>query len=225
MTKHIELNYEIPKLKYPKMQTLYKRDEKGKIMPYEEYSKKEFELFRYWKVFEKIDGTNVRIFYVGQSKEHPLGSIEIRGRNDNSNMPEPLYNYLESYFTDELLFAVFERADVILFGEGFGPGIQKGGGLYRDDPGFILFDVKIGNWWLDRDKVIEIARQLDVPFVPQIGYNLTLKEIVDMVRSKPRSTVAKDVKIIEGVVCQTNPLVLFRDGKPLKFKLKVRDFE
>jgi hypothetical protein len=223
MAKHIQLDYtNDPKLRYPKMYTLYKRDEKGKIIE-GDFSKKEFKAIKIWHVAEKVDGTNVRIFFNKLEFESP---IEIRGRNNNSDMPAPLYNYLERYFTSELMYNVFDTdKEIVLCGEGYGPGIQKGGGLYRDSPGFILFDVKIGNWWLEWDKVQEIAKQLGIDHVPAIGL-LDLESIIALVKSKRSSYIAKNKdKIMEGIVATSIPLLLFRNGNPLKFKLKVRDFE
>ena len=123
---------------------------------------------------------------------------------------------------------MLRQKNVVLFGEGFGPGIQKGGGLYSSTPQFILFDVKIGDWWLEYEKVSEISKQLNTLMVPSLGRK-TLYEIVEYVKSKPLSIVAAVVngkeKLMEGIVATSTPLLLFRNGKPLKFKLKVKDFD
>ena len=48
---------------YQKIQTVFKRDEKNVIMPYDELTQPEFEFLRSlpWRCEEKIDGTNIRI--------------------------------------------------------------------------------------------------------------------------------------------------------------------
>ena len=123
MVKHIEVNYsDTPELEYPKMQTLFKRGRKGKIIM-DELSKVHFSIFKDWRIFEKIDGTNIRVVWRGVDQE-----VEFRGRHDNSQIPKRLYEYLEETFTvDKLNSAfVFETEDtwhypkVILFGEGYG---------------------------------------------------------------------------------------------------------
>ena len=52
-----------------------------------------------------------------------------------------------------------------LFGEGYGAGIQKGGG-YSQEKSFILFDVKVGSVYLQREDVEELATVFDVDIVP-----------------------------------------------------------
>ena len=68
---------------------------------------------------------------------------------------------------EELFEQKFGQMQVILFGEGYGPRIQKGGGKYRDDASFILFDVYLPqkNLWMKRDAVEDIAKTfgIDVP--------------------------------------------------------------
>lgn len=58
---------------------------------------------------------------------------------------------------------------MILFGEGYGVKIN-GGGAYRPDVSFILFDVYLpaGNIWLKREAVEDIARTFNIDVVPII---------------------------------------------------------
>ncbi len=110
-----------------------------------------------------------------------------------------------------------------MYGEGYGGKIQKGGGLYRNDPGFILFDVCWDGWWLERDNVKDIAAKLGIPSVPVIGI-MGLEEAIGIVKASPNSMIAVEPKTIEGIVARSVPLMLFRDGSPVMWKLKVRDF-
>lgn len=59
--------------------------------------------------------------------------------------------------------------EVCLYGEGYGKEIQKGGNYMPDRAGFILFDIKIGLWWLGREDIEEIAEDFNVPAVPILG--------------------------------------------------------
>ena len=74
-----------------------------------------------------------------------------------------------------------DLTDVLLFGEGYGPKIQ-GGGKYREDQSFVLFDVKVGDWWLNREAVDDVAEKLDIESVPVIGHG-TLQDAIDIVSS------------------------------------------
>jgi hypothetical protein len=112
---------------------------------------------------------------------------------------------------------------VILFGEGYGPKIQASGGNYRKDVGLIIYDVLVGSWWLKRADVLAISQQLGIPMVPQLGI-MSEEEIVAFVKSKPLSQCSLNPQMMEGVVCRSEPLMLFRSGKPLIWKLKCKEF-
>lgn len=94
-----------------------------------------------WTFTEKIDGTNIRVYWDGHK-------VQFFGRTDRANIPSHLVNYLNETFgtmeAEELFEQKFGETEVTLYGEGYGYKIQNGG-LYRDDVSFIMFDVMIGN--------------------------------------------------------------------------------
>ena len=206
---------------YPKMQSLWKRDiDNDGVIVEGSYSKDEFRNIAYWRVTEKIDGMNIRIIYNAENK-----SLEFRGRTDKAILPVELLDYLKTHFTLSKFQKVFEgnHTQVILFGEGYGGKIQHGGN-YRKDVSFILFDVWISGWWLKPVDVEKIAIQLGIDYIPILGI-YTIAEIINMVKLNLSSDLAiKDI-VMEGVVARSFPLVLFRKGNPVMFKLKVKDYE
>lgn len=219
-------------MEYLKINSLWKREDyikggtKGKHGPLIEgqYSEPEFGNIKRWHVEEKIDGTNVRVMY----KE---GKVCFGGRTDDSQMPVSLMFYLQETFTEYSLSKAFASVvdlsypNVILFGEGYGPKIQAGGGNYRKDVGFILFDVLVGDWWLQRSAVKDIADKLSIPMCPALfDEPKTEQEIVEFVKSKPMSKASIIPQMMEGVVCRSEPLMLFRNKKPIMFKLKCKEF-
>lgn len=113
---------------------------------------------------------------------------------------------------------------VILFGEGYGAKIQKGGGNYRSDVSFILFDVYLPeqNLWLKRDAVEDIAKTFGVDVVP-IVYEGDIAGAVEFVKGKPKSTIG--VADMEGIVCKPAVDILDRMGRRLVVKIKACDFE
>lgn len=206
-------------MKYPKINTLWKRDEKNKFNIMEgEYSDPEFANIKRWHITEKIDGTNIRIFWDGEK-------VRFGGRTDEAQIPTFLLNHLQDTFTPELMSSVFTDMDgIILFGEGYGPKIQKVGNRYRDDVAFILFDICIDETlWLRRESVEDIATKLGIESVPIIGL-MTEEEAVEYVKQKRHSAIAKEEMVVEGIVARSYPLVLYRDGRPLMWKLKVKDY-
>ncbi len=223
-------------MEYPKINSLYKREgmtldpitgknvfSKAKKHPLiiGDYALPEYALIKQWHVFEKIDGTNIRITYDGST-------VRFDGRTKDSSIPSFLVRYLQDTFTVEKLSLAFPEAKrVILYGEGYGPKIQNGGS-YRDDVSFILFDVFAeGEWWLRYEDRLEICSKLGIDHVPCYG-QMTEQTIVDFVKRKPNSAVAfKHSRLFqsEGIVATTDPILRLRNGQPLKFKLRCEDFE
>lgn len=173
-----------------------------------------------WIFTEKVDGTNIRVIWDGHKPE-------FRGRTDRANFPPGLIEALTEMFPEELFEQQFGSNSVILFGEGYGPGIQKGGGNYRADKSFILFDVKIGEWWLTRDKVEEIAGALGIDVVP-IRMIYTLRGAIEKMARVPLYSVIPaaisgiDTPIFdaEGVVGTPAVPLFARNGARIIVKLK-----
>jgi hypothetical protein len=123
-----------------------------------------------WHWTEKVDGTNVRVIWDGIS---PI----YHGRTDAAQLPADLASHLEGVFPEAMMEQEFGETPVVLYGEGYGAKIQKGGGLYRPDQGFILFDVRIGNLWLTQDAVTDIAEKFGCPRVPIMG-EFSLRDMI-----------------------------------------------
>jgi len=214
-------------MEYIKINTLWKRDEKTHKIIEGDFSKEEFNNIKLWDVSEKIDGTNIRITY------NRTGNVQFDGKTDNAQIPAKLYEYLKNKFTLELMKIVFPvdekdlkpeiLQNVILFGEGVGAGIKGSGNYFKDKGiGFILFDVYIDGWWLERKNVIDIANKLDVKHAPELGV-MDLQSAIDLVKKQRNSNVSEISMIAEGIVARSHPLMLFRDGTPITWKLKVID--
>ena len=213
---------------YPKIETLYNRNpENMKKVIAGDLRKQEFGLVDRWLVTEKVDGTNIRVL-LGWNEGDPF--IRFGGRTSAAQMSTSLLDYLSTTFTLDRVAAAFdEGTTAVLFGEGYGPKIQKGGGLYRVDISFRLFDVSVigdRTWWLNWNDVTDIAGKLDIQHVPVLGDDVTTDEAIGLV-SLPSMTARADGGsgcAQEGVVARTDPGLLMRDGKRMVWKLKERDF-
>ena len=203
---------------YHKIKTIFKRDMSNgkKLMP-NEWTLPEFEYLSLneWEFTEKVDGTNIRIM-IGD------GKIEFGGRTANASIPAPLVARLNERFLpkQDVLLSKFNDG-AVLYGEGYGAKIQKGGGNYRQDQDFVLFDVKVGNWWLRSPDVEEVAFALGLDVVPVIGRG-TLFDAVDIVRNGMRSTWG-DFEA-EGIVARPKVDLKMRNGGRIITKIKCRDF-
>lgn len=205
---------------YHKINSVYKRDAKGKFT--EEFSQPEFEyLFNnQWIGTEKLDGTNIRIGLSG-------GVLSFSGRTDNSQMPSTLAEWLRNNITKEKIEKAFADktgivpVDIMLFGEGVGKGIQKVGQMYSEGVMVVLFDVCINGVWLNREDVIDISDKLDILTAPVIIQN-TLGHAIDMVKAGYTSKIG--VGMAEGLVLTPAVQMLTRTGHRIITKVKTKDF-
>ena len=109
---------------YQKINTIFKRDAKNIIMPYEQFTEPEFEYLRNlkWRGEEKLDGTNMRIevkpdFVYNQEYENNVDlvetdellgvkfSIRIAGKTDNAQIPKNLLKHMQEKYTNEKIYA------------------------------------------------------------------------------------------------------------------------
>ena len=219
------------KTEYQKINTLFKRDSNNVIMP-DAWADPMFEYLANtkWEATEKVDGTNIRIIITPPATEGAPVGVEFRGRTDAAQIPEHLLKRLEELFpvdkmTEQLNPAVRPMKDtIVLYGEGYGEKIQSGGRYTKGGADFILFDIRVGDWWLLRDKVESIADVLGIKAVPLVGY-MTIPEAVEFVRRGFTSMIAADPTLpAEGLVLKTPMGLLDRTGHRIVAKVKTVDF-
>lgn len=204
---------------YDKIQTVFKRDmsNNGKTLLMDQYSLPEFEFLQTvpWVFTEKVDGTNIRVMIED-------GRVSFGGKTDNAQIPAALVGRLRAIFDPqaELLGNMFPSGGC-LYGEGYGPKIQKGGGNYGTAQDFVLFDVKVGQWWLERHNVENVASQLGLRIVPIIGEG-TIADMVELTRAGITSTWGDFAA--EGIVARPKVELRTRNNDRIITKLKTRDF-
>ena len=170
-------------------------------------------------MYRKIDGTNIGVVWDGHT-------VHFQGRTERAQLPSKLVAYLTDTFSSNAAQELFEQKfgemSVILFGEGYGAGIQNGG-LYREDQTFILFDVYLieQDLWLKRDAIEDIAQCFNIEAVPVIMVG-TLPEAVEFVKTRPSSTIGNAK--MEGLVCKPLEEVRDRMGNRVVVKIKCKDF-
>lgn len=212
---------------YPKIETLFERDDEFVVMP-DKLKRPVFATINPWVVTEKIDGTNIRVSY---SRED--GKVVIGGRTDNAQIPADLVKHIYDVITPAgmdglLLPESHPQTRITLFGEGYGPGIQKGGGDYCANKSFIVFDglIECGEeaYWQDDGVVTAWAAKLGIPRVPVFG-EWSLREIVERVRVGVQSVAAAvNPRLAEGIVARPREPLFDKRGQRLILKLKTHDF-
>lgn len=206
---------------YHKIETLFERDEKTKKLIMGKFRNPTIEFLKdnVWQFTEKVDGTNIRVYWDGHI-------VSFGGRTDNAQIPAHLINRLNELFGGETNAQMFEQkfgeTQVELFGEGYGAKIQSGGG-YRNDVDFILFDVLISDNYQPRESVEDIAKYFGIDIVP-IVLEGTLQDGVDYVLNNRNSIIAKNGALLEGLVGRTKVETRDRTGKRNIVKIKYRDF-
>ena len=208
---------------YDKIETIYARDIEGtkKLVP-GCFRNQTVEFLKdcNWEWTEKVDGTNIRVMWDGNS-------VSFGGRTERASIPAPLVNRLNELFGGEENAQIFEQAfgerEVILFGEGYGKGIQAAGKAYNPDGvDFILFDALISDNYQPRASVESIGSMFGVKVVPIVGTG-TLDEAVEYVKAHPGSTLG-DIEM-EGIVCRPKRELRDRCGERIIVKIKWHDFQ
>ena len=204
---------------YPKIQSIFKRDDRTHKFIEGEWTLPEFEYLKdnLWKATEKIDGTNTRVNWDAENKE-----VRFGGRTDNAQIPVFLINKLQELFPKEKFLEHYPEVSMTLYGEGYGARIQKGGGNYiSNGVDFALFDVLIDGWWLYRGNIEDIASKLDIKCVPFIG-TTTLLEVINLIRRGLLSHYGDFES--EGIVLKPFTMLFNRKGERIITKLKHKDF-
>lgn len=205
---------------YEKIETVFLRDNNTKKLNEEKYRSNVVEYLKDldWEFTEKIDGTNIRIYWDGHK-------VSYYGRTEKAQIPSQLMNRLIELFggntNEEMFEQTFGETPALLIGEGYGAKIQSGGD-YRDDNDFILFDVCVNGKYIDRENVKQIANTFNIDSVPVVMVG-KLQEGIDYVKTQPMSKIGKAK--MEGLVAR--PLVELNDkrGNRIIVKIKCCDFK
>ena len=231
-------------IKYPKIESLYKRDDKFKFT--KERRITDIDNVKNIVITEKIDGTNAQIVL---SIDYNTLAVKVRFCSKETeilqkdvmfiantctkklNIKKISEWYYNEFALDQQLGRVKENVvEVRLFGEVYGAGINKGG-TYSKEKDFRLFDIQIGEHFVDYSTLIEIAEKLGIKTVPLI-YNglqedlLEYENIKDYVCRLTTKIIDEGGTggLVEGIVIRPEPLLLNRFGGRIIIKVKLNDF-
>ena len=232
--------------KYPKIVTLFVRDDKRKVTP--QLRINDFDNIKNCIITEKIDGTNAQIVFSINydtldvkvrfcSRENEIERRDIMFIADTCCKKLKLDKIAEFYHNE---IALNQKEAVIkdnapelrLYGEVYGDKINKGG-IYcgKDIRDFRLFDIQIGNHFASYDNLCAIAERLEIKVVPIIyeGPLLDLLEYEKLKRFLEKFTTriigeGGTGGLAEGLVVRPEPLLLNRFGERIIIKIKRSDF-
>lgn len=209
-------------MEYPHINSVFKREEKGRDNPFVEglWSNPEFFYLagNEWLGFEKVDGMNIRV-YLNE------GNLIYKGRTDKARLPTELLDRLNELFLPNL-DRIKERfpSGTCFYGEGYGGKIQNGG-KYKAKSDFVLFDIRIGNLWVKRIDLEGISNSLKLDLVPLIIRN-DLFSMISEVRTGFLSSWSngKNEFLAEGLICIPSCPLKSRFGNRIITKIKHKDF-
>ena len=110
---------------YQKINTIFMRDAKNVIMPYDSFTEPEFEYLRglKWRGEEKIDGTNMRIEVTkvpiwdggieGSTINGVKFNVRIAGKTDNAQIPKNLLKHMQDKYPNEKVLAALGLKEFI----------------------------------------------------------------------------------------------------------------
>ena len=210
--------------KYPKIETIYKRDTDGtkKLIP-GDFRNETVEYLKdnRWYFTEKIDGMNIVVEWDGHA-------VYFFGRTEKAQIPNELLSRLEVLFGGETNAQLFEQTfgeeTVVFYGEGYGRKIQNGGNYISDGVDFILFDIFLPeqNLWLRRESIEDIAKTFNIDCIPFVGFG-TLEDGIRYIKLNPPSKIGS--AMMEGIVCKPMQELFDRRGKRIIVKIKWEDFK
>lgn len=229
---------------YSKINTIFNRDTNNIIMLHSGYVRPEVEWLKdcLWEATSKIDGTNTSIHLIptiNPEDNSVTYSIEYHGRTEKAVIPLELLQHLQTNYPIEKVMSAFgleqgQPTDpnkpiepYIIYGEGYGRKIQAGGNYIKDGVSFIVFDVRIGDWWLLRDAMLGIADKLGAPTVPYHGL-MTIQQAIDKVKAGFKTCIPNASNpdyLEEGLVLKSPYGLRMRNGERLIVKIKYCDFQ
>jgi hypothetical protein len=206
---------------YPKIETLFERGSDFKVKP-GVLKNNTYGLLKEWEWTEKIDGTNIRCIWQPKTAEF-AESLTFGGRSDNAQIHADLIKWLYENVKAENLREILSQTPAVIYGEGYGAGIQKGGD-YSPTKKFIIFDVLVdGTWWLSWDNVCDIANKLGLETVPFIG-TMPLEDATEFVKAGFMSKIGNGKAKAEGLVGRPTETLFDKKRHRLICKLKTKDF-
>jgi hypothetical protein len=148
----------------------------------------------------------------------------VKGRTDRAQIPSHLLTALEP-IVERFVADTSIPDSTILYGEGYGAKIQKGGHYIPDGNDFCLFDVNIQGNWQERMNVFDIGDALGLKVAPVLA-TATLSEWVDWIKQGDyaESELHSGARN-EGVVLRPPIELMNRRGQRIITKLKFKDFK
>jgi len=186
------------------------------------YRNQDILLFRECYALEKIHGTSAHISWDATDISVPNLSFYSGGESHERFMELFDVENLTRIFTDEV------GADAMtVYGEAYGGKQQGMSKTYGKELKFIVFDVKVGDFWLDVPKAEDVAIKLGLEFMAYARVSTDI-EALDAERDRDSTQAVRNGVgegcIREGVVLRPLIEVVKNNGKRVICKHKRVEF-
>lgn len=156
------------------------------------YKSQEILLFRECYALEKIHGTSAHISFrwnltptTSEEIEYEKNGVQIHHFSGGTS-----HVTFKGLFNEAALIKAFvemalpQDRELVMFGESYGGKEQGMSHTYGTTPKFIVFDVKIGEYWLDVPNAEQVAKAFGLEFVHYVKVSTDIKEL-DAQRDAP----------------------------------------
>lgn len=198
-------------MRYPKINSVFQRDDKGKFIG-GAFSSPEFDYLyeSEWVGYEKWDGTNTRFYADG-----------IQGRSENSQWNQNVANDLATIFESVRDQNVLTPDGIeVLYGETVGPKLQGNPHGITGPHEFVLFDARLASGrWLEYHELEVVAAKVGLTLAAEVDV-MSLEEWVSWMRNHE----APEDVYSEGYILRPEVPLLDMYGHRIQTKLKWLDF-
>ena len=181
------------------------------------YKEKDILLFKQCYALEKIHGTSAHIRWC---PEKGIGFMSGGEKHDK----------FVKLFDEDFLVSKFKELfvdKIVLYGEAYGGKCQGMSDTYGKELKFVVFDVKIGDNWLDVPNAEEVVKKFNLEFIDYHLISTDLKEI-DFQRDKYSAQAiingCGNDKLREGVVLKPLIELTKNNGNRIMCKHKREEF-
>lgn len=182
--------------------------------------------FKRCYALEKVHGTSAHIAWDAEKAQTETGKyagLTFYGGGEPNER-------FASLFDPEALRAGFQamgHAKVTVYGEAYGGRQQKMGETYGPELRFIVFDVMVGETWLNVPNMAQVAERLGLEVVPWEETSTDL-DVLNALRDKPSEVAVRrgmgDNKQREGIVLRPLEEMTASNGARIIVKHKIDKF-
>lgn len=130
------------------------------------YKNQDVLMFKELYAMEKIHGTSAHILYKDKKVHYFSGGAK--------------YEHFVGLFDEQSLYTKFDdmgRDKIVIYGEAYGGKMQGMSGTYGKEMKFVVFDVKIDDYWLSVPQAEEVAKTFGLEFVHYVKIPADIESI------------------------------------------------